>query len=92
MKIDHNLIRQDWKSRGFSCDIWSDPPGKVWADFVHNADELFMLIDGKIELEVNGQILHPKIGEEILIPAGVNHTVKNIGVVKNHWFYGYKQH
>ena len=90
MIIDHSAVRKDWYGRGFSCDIWIDPPGKVWIDFVHDTDELLMLIDGEIELEMDGNILHPEIGDEILIPAGINHTVRNIGLVTNHWFYGYK--
>ena len=44
----------------------------------------------EIELEMDGEILQPEIGDEILIPAGMNHTVRNIGLVTNHWFYGYK--
>ena len=90
MIIDHSAVRKDWYGRGFSCDIWIDPPGKIWADFVHSTDELLMLIDGEIELEMGGNILHPKIEDEILIPAGMNHTVRNIGSITNHWFYGYK--
>ena len=90
MNIDHNTVRKNWCSRGFSCDIWIDPPGKVWANFVHGTDEILMLIDGVIELEMDDEILHPEIGDEILIPAGMNHTVRNIGLVTNHWFYGYK--
>ena len=90
MNFDHNAVRKIWYSRGFSCDIWIDPPGKVWANFVHGTDEILMLIDGEIELEMDGEILHPEIGDEILIPAGMNHTVRNIGLVTNHWFYGYK--
>ena len=90
MNIVHNTVRKNWYSRGFSCDIWIDPPGKVWANFVHGTDELLMLIDGEIELEMDGEILQPEIGDEILIPAGMNHTVRNIGLVTNHWFYGYK--
>ena len=90
MNFDHNAVRKIWYSRGFSCDIWIDPPGKVWANFVHGTDELLMLIDGEIELEMDGEILQPEIGDEILIPAGMNHTVRNIGLVTNHWFYGYK--
>ncbi len=90
MNIDHNAVRKNWGKRGFSCDIWTDPPGKVWANFVHSTDELLMLIDGEIELEMDGKILHPIIGEEILIPAGMTHTVRNVGSVTNHWFYGYK--
>ena len=90
MNFDHNAVRKIWYSRGFSCDIWIDPPGKVWANFVHGTDEILMLIDGVIELEMDDEILHPEIGDEILIPAGMNHTVRNIGLVTNHWFYGYK--
>ena len=90
MIIDQSTIRNDWYVRGFSCDIWIDPPGKIWTDFVHDTDELLMLIDGEIELEMDGNILHPKIGDEVLIPAGISHTVRNIGSVTNHWFYGYK--
>ena len=90
MIIDHSAVRKDWYGRGFSCDIWIDPPGKIWTDFVHDTDELLMLIDGEIELEMDGNILHPKIGDEVLIPAGISHTVRNIGSVTNYWFYGYK--
>ena len=90
MDIDDNAVNYNWYGRGFSCDIWIDPPGKVWANFVHGTDELLMLIDGEIELEMDDKILHPEIGDEILIPAGMNHTVRNIGLVTNHWFYGYK--
>ena len=90
MRIDQSAIRDDWLGRGFSCDIWIDPPGKIWTDFVHGTDELLMLIDGEIELEMDDNILHPKIGDEVLIPSGMNHTVRNIGSVTNHWFYGYK--
>ena len=90
MRIDQSAIRDNWLGRGFSCDIWIDPPGKIWTDFVHDTDELLMLIDGGIELEMDGNILHPKIGDEVLIPAGISHTVRNIGSVTNHWFYGYK--
>ena len=78
MIIDHSAVRDDWYDRGFSCDIWIDPPGKIWTDFVHDINEFLMLIDGEIELEMDDNILHPKIGDEVLIPAGMSHTVRNI--------------
>ena len=84
-------VARDWHARGFSCDIWTDSPGQVWADFVHASDELVMLIDGEIELRFAGRVLHPAVGEEILIPAGEAHTVVNIGHTRNHWYYGYKR-
>ncbi len=90
-ELDRQRIARDWAARGFSCALWTDPPGQAWADFVHAADELVMLIDGDIELRFAGRVLRPQAGEEVLIPAGVAHTVINIGTTTNHWFYGYKR-
>ena len=89
--MEKETIQQDWAARGFSCDIWTDPPGKAWQDFVHDSDELLMLIDGEIEIRLDGKVLRPAVGEEIHIPANAAHTVINIGTVTNHWFYGYKR-
>jgi hypothetical protein len=41
--------------RGFSCDLWVDPPGRVWSDFVTIGAELVMLIEGEEEFEIGGQ-------------------------------------
>ena len=82
-------VAKAWKARGFSCAIWTDPPGQVWVDYVHAVDELVMLIDGDIELTIAGQTIRPQVGEEVFIPAGVSHTVRNIGQTTNRWYYGY---
>lgn len=87
--MDREAIARDWRARGFSCDIWTDPPGQVWADFVHGTDELVMLIEGEIELRFGGRTLRPAVGEEVFVPAGMPHTVINIGNRSNRWFYGY---
>ncbi len=82
---------EEWEQQGFSCDIWSDSPGQVWKDFAHATDELLMLIEGEIELSFQGKVLHPAPGEEVFIPAGVAHTVINIGDTRNRWYYGYRR-
>lgn len=89
--MDLSTVKKAWERRGFSCAIWTDPPGQVWADFVHDVDELVMLIEGEIELSFHGKTMHPKVGEEIRIPAQASHTVKNIGATTNRWYYGYKR-
>ena len=38
--MDSDQIKQDWNSRGYSFGVFRDPPGQVWADFVHQTDEL----------------------------------------------------
>ncbi len=59
MTADLSRIPADWAARGFSCDIWVDPPGQVWADFVHDVDELVMPIQGTLELSFLGTTLRP---------------------------------
>lgn len=88
--MDERKVKTDWERRGFSFGIWIDPPGQIWEDYVHSVDELLMLAEGEIELSFLGKTFCPKIGEEILIPAGAGHTVRNIGKATNRWYYGYK--
>ena len=51
-KINPDQIKQDWNSRGYSFGVFRDPPGQVWADFVHKTDELVVLAEGEIEVEI----------------------------------------
>lgn len=89
--INEAKIKEAWQARELSVDIWIDSPGQIWADFRHDVDELFILLEDEITLEMHGQIMHPTLGQEILIPANTLHTVKNIGSTKSRWLYGYKQ-
>jgi len=84
-------VEKAWKQRSFSFGVWTDPPGQTWEDYIHETDELLMLIEGEIEVEMKGLKLRPKIGEEIFIPAKTVHCVRNIGKTGNRWFYGYKK-
>jgi len=88
--VDEKKVRADWAAQGFSCDLWVDQPGRVWADFVHETDELVLLLEGEQEFEMNGNKIRLKVGDELLIPAGTRHTARNIGRVTSRWLYGYK--
>lgn len=83
-------IAADWRSRGFSCEQWTDPPGQCWEDFTHATDELVIVLEGEMEFEISGQVQHPKIGEELLIPARACHSARNMGKTTSRWLYGYK--
>ena len=89
--VDREKVERDWAARGFSCDLWVDPPGRVWSDFVHNTDELVMLLEGEEEFEMGGKKYQLKAGEKILIPAGTYHTARNVGKITSRWLYGYKR-
>ena len=82
-------MKQDWNSRGYNFGVFRDPPGHVWADFVHKVDELMVLAEGEIEVEIEGKVHHPQIGEDFFMLANAIHTVRNMGRTKNVWYYGY---
>ena len=88
--MNQEATRKDWNERGFSFEIFRDPPGQVWADFVHRTNELVMLAEGEIELEVEGKTQRPLICQEVFIPANSIHTVRNVGNINNVWYYGYR--
>ncbi len=83
-------VREDWAARGFSCDVWVDPPGRRWEDFVHGVDELVMLLEGEMEFEIEGERRRPAVGEELCIPAGARHSARNVGTTTARWLYGYR--
>ena len=84
-------IKESWRSRGYSFGVFQDPPKQVWANFVHKTDELVVVAEGEIEIEIEGKVHQPRIGEEVFIPANASHTVRNIGSKGNVWYYGYKK-
>lgn len=91
MDLDLDKLRADWQARGFSCGVWVDPPGRVWADFSHDTDELVMVVEGTQEFEIGGKQVQPEIGEELLIPANTRHAARNVGKVTSKWLYGYRR-
>lgn len=84
-------VSRDWHQRGFSCELWVDPLGQRWEDFVHSVDEVVMVLEGNMEFEVEGKVYHPGPGEELFIPAGAVHSARNIGKTTARWLYGYRR-
>lgn len=89
-EIDLEKIEKDWRARRFSFGLWVDPPGQTWEDYIHATDELFMVLEGDVELEVAGKIVHPEPGQEIRITAHTRHSVRNRGGTESRWLYGYR--
>ncbi len=87
--VDPKSVAASWRRRGFSCELWVDPPGQVWADYVHEVDELVMVVGGEVEFEIDGVTHRPEVGEELLIVARARHTVRNVGGTESRWLYGY---
>jgi len=87
--VNQDQVTKDWKDRGFSCSLWKDPPGKVWEGYVHESDELLMVMEGEVELEIDGKKITPPVGKEAFIPAHAVHSVRNVGKTTSRWLYGY---
>ena len=77
--VNIQKIEKEWRSLGFQGGFWVDPPGQVWKDYIHDVDELVMLVEGEVEIEMEGTTHLLQTGEELLIPADTDHTVRNIG-------------
>ena len=89
--IDRSNIAKDWHARGFSCGLWIDHAGREWSYDARQTDELFMVMSGELELEMEGQSTLPSLGEEIRIPAGVPHIIRNVGGKTARWLYGQRR-
>jgi mannose-6-phosphate isomerase-like protein (cupin superfamily) len=89
--VDRERVAADWATRGFGCDLWVDPPGRRWEDFVHPTDELVMVLEGDQEFEFEGFASRPTVGEELLIPARAVHSARNVGRTTSRWLYGYRE-
>ncbi|MEJ2230171.1 MAG: cupin domain-containing protein [Nitrospirales bacterium] len=89
--IDRSTVAKDWNARGFSCGVWIDHAGREWKGATHETGELFMVMSGELELEMEGKRFQPSVGEEIHIPNDVPYTIRNIGGTTARWLYGQKR-
>lgn len=90
VEVDQEKVKSGWAARGFDCRLWTDAPGARWEDFTHATDEVVIVLEGRMEFEVAGEVHHPRLGEEMLIPAGAKHSARNIGPTTARWLFGYR--
>lgn len=89
LPVNREHVAENWKARGYSCALFVDPPGREWTGFVHATDELVTVVEGRLQITVEGETVTARPGDEIFIPAGAVHTVKNIHDQTTYWLYGY---
>ena len=85
--VSSRMVREDHP--GFTFGTFRDPPGKVWADFVHDQDEYVVIVDGAVEVTVGGETALCRPGDLVRIPAGVAHTLRTTEAGGSVWHYGY---
>lgn len=82
-------VARDWSGRGYSCDQFVDPPGREWKDFTHRTNELVTVTEGRLEVDMHGVTYRLAPGDELFIPKGASHTVRNTHAEQTRWLYGY---
>ncbi len=88
MSIDERQIIADWRERGFRPRMWTGYPGREWRGYRYEEDALFLILDGAMLIEMDGQTIQPGPGEEVLIPAGTVHDIVVTGGDTARWLYG----
>ena len=87
--VDRTTVYDEWRRRGYSCDLFVDPPGRQWNDFVHDCNEVITVVEGRMTVIIAGEDLTLEPGDEIFIPKGSLHSVHNIYSGATRWLYGY---
>ena len=87
--VDADAVAAAWRRRGYSCAPFVDPPGRTWEGFVHGVDELVTVVEGRLEIVVEGERLIAAPGDEVFIPRGAVHSVRNVHPGATRWLYGY---
>ncbi|MFZ1745970.1 MAG: cupin domain-containing protein [Nitrospirales bacterium] len=87
--LNRQEVFQSWSHRGYSCDLFVDPPGREWNDFVHSTNELVTVVEGKLRMTIEGEEIIAEPGDEVIIPKEACHSVKNIHHATTKWLYGY---
>jgi quercetin dioxygenase-like cupin family protein len=86
---DETAVAADWRTRGYSCHVFTDPPGRQWNDFVHDCNELLTVAEGRLELLMDGERITVEPGDEVFIPRDALHSVHNISDGESRWLFGY---
>jgi mannose-6-phosphate isomerase-like protein (cupin superfamily) len=86
---DEDAIRAAWKDRGFTFQGGTCDVGDVWTDQGHDVEEIVTIAAGAIRLRIGDRCVDVGVGDEIVIPIGVDHEIGNIGSTPARILFGY---
>ena len=85
--INASTVGFDWGRRGFTCRQSKYPPGQA-RTFELSSNHLLMVTRGELEIELDSRRIEAKAGDEVLVPAGVRHVVRNVVNGETRWLHG----
>jgi mannose-6-phosphate isomerase-like protein (cupin superfamily) len=87
--VDKAQVEGDWNRRGFSCDWMMDSTRREWRDCSHRSNALLAVVDGELEVVIHGEKYVLRPGDEVVVPKGALHHLKNLHPVTTRWLYGF---
>lgn len=69
-------IRQ-WLDEGLEVEEWVSPPGEQWTNNGHDTDEILLVLEGRLDVTIDGTLHTCEAGQDVRIPAGVPHSTLN---------------
>ena len=73
----------------FFFGVFRNPPGQVFTNFIHEADEFVVVAERDLEIEVAGETARCAPADQVLIPAQASHTLRTAQSGGSTCFYGY---
>lgn len=89
LPVSAEAVAANWRGRGYSCGPFVDPPGREWNDFVHAANELVTVVAGRLALTIGDEQVIAEPGDEVFVPKGAVHSVRNVSATTTRWLFGY---
>jgi len=90
--MTQTAFEQNWHKRGFSFHVGNIKLEEEVLDAMHeDQDELFVNVNGHLEVTMAGKTFQLECMQELFIPAKSKHTIKNIGTSDCQIYYGYQQ-
>jgi len=90
--LNWEQLKDQWEKKGYQCELHSNEPQESWSSEGHKTEEIFVLLEGELEVSYQGKTYRPNPGEQIEVPANEPHTFTNPGKIANrfYWIYNYE--
>jgi len=87
--VSRQAVAENWEQRGYDCRLFVDQPGQEWNGFTHSTNELVTVVEGRLEMRMQGVVIKLEPGDELFIPRLVEHSVRNSHSGITRWLFGY---
>lgn len=75
--LQEHALRETLRAEGFTHTfLWQDGPNAFYPDHTHNAMTAHIILEGEMQLTMNGNSEVFRSGDRCVIPAGAVHSAK----------------